>query len=74
MVDVTVLCWVGQLVMGGEWWGGLWSHFVVFGTKFGAIQDFQRGKKSSLGVQQTPLDPPRPPKPCPDPPNPPLTL
>ena len=49
---------------------GHWSHYVVFGTKFGAIQDFQRGKKSSLGVQQTPLDPPRPPQTLPRPPKP----
>ena len=32
------------------------SHYVVYGTKFGAVQDFQKGKKSSLGVQQTGLE------------------
>ena len=36
---------------------GQLDHYVVFGTKFGAVQDFQKGKKCPLGVQQTPLDP-----------------
>ena len=51
---------------------GQLDHYVVIGTKFGAVQDFQRGKKSSWGVQQNPLDPPRPPQTWPQPPNPPL--
>ena len=46
---------------------GQLDHHVVFGTKSGAIQDFQRGKKCPVGVKQTPLGPPRPPK---TPPNP----
>ena len=37
---------------------GQLDHYVVFGTKFGPVQDFQRGKKGRIGVQQTPLDPP----------------
>ena len=32
------------------------DHYVAFGTKFGAVKEFQRGKKSPLRVQQTPLD------------------
>ena len=35
---------------------GQLDHNVVFGTKSGAVQDFQRGKKCSIGVKQTPLD------------------
>ena len=35
---------------------GQLDHYVVFGTKSGAVQDFQRGKKCSIGVKQTPLD------------------
>ena len=35
---------------------GQLDPYVVFGTKFGAAQDFQRGKKCSIGVKQTPLD------------------
>ena len=46
---------------------GQLDYHVVFGTKSGALQDFQRGKKHPTGVKQTPLDPPRPPK---TPPNP----
>ena len=59
-----VLKWVSDayLVIMGQ----LDPH-VVFGTKSGAIQDFQRGKKCPIRVKQTPLDPPRPPK---TPPNP----
>ena len=34
------------------------DHFMVFGTKSGALQDFQRGKVCAIGVKQTPLDPP----------------
>ena len=34
---------------------GQLDHYVVFGTKSGAIQDFQRGKKCPVGVKQTPL-------------------
>ena len=53
---------------------GQLDHYVSFGTKSGAVQDFQRGKKCSLGVKQTPFDPPRPPKTPPNsletPPNP----
>ena len=41
---------------------GQLDHHVVFGIKFGAIQDFQRGKKCPIGVKQTPFDPPRPPQ------------
>ena len=41
---------------------------MVFGTKSGAIQDFQRGKKHP--INQTPLNPPRPPKTSPNPLNP----
>ena len=33
------------------------DHHVVNGTKSGAIQDFQRGKKHPVGVKQTPLNP-----------------
>ena len=40
---------------------GQLDHYVVFGTKFGPVQDFQRGKKGRIGVQQTPLDPPKTP-------------
>ena len=32
------------------------DHHVVFGTKFGIVQDFQRGKKGPIWVQQNPLD------------------
>ena len=46
---------------------GQLDHHVVFGTTSGAIQDFQRGKKCHIGVEQTPLDSPRPPKIPPDP-------
>merc|ERR1712055_1003272 len=45
---------------------GQLDHHVVFGTKSGAIQDFQRGKKCPIGVKQTPFDPPRPPKTSPN--------
>ena len=48
---------------------GQLDHYVVFGTKFGAVQDFQRGKVCPIGIQQTPLDPPRPPKPSKKPQN-----
>ena len=39
---------------------GQLDHYVVFGTKSGVIQDFQRGKMCPIGVKQTPSDPPRP--------------
>ena len=42
---------------------GQLDHNVVFGTKFGAVQGFQRGKKCPKGFKQTPLDPLDPPKP-----------
>ena len=32
------------------------DHHVVFGTKLGIVQDFQRGKKGPIWVQQNPLD------------------
>ena len=32
------------------------DHYVVFGTKSGAEEDFQRGKKLLLGVKQNPPD------------------
>ena len=34
---------------------GQLDHYVVFGTKSGALQDFQRDKKGTIGVKQTPL-------------------
>ena len=39
---------------------GQLDHFMVFGTKSGALQEFQGGKMRPIGVKQTPLDPPRP--------------
>ena len=30
------------------------DHYVVFGTKYGTVQDFQRGKKCLIGVKETP--------------------
>ena len=33
-----------------------WDHYVLFGTKYGAVQDFQQGKKCLIGVKETPLD------------------
>ena len=36
---------------------GQLDHYVLFGTKSGAAQDFQRGKKCPIGVKQTPFDP-----------------
>ena len=30
---------------------GQLDHYVVFGTKSGAVQDFQRGKKCQIGVE-----------------------
>ena len=60
---------LGGLHRSGKWVSdaylpdmGQLDHHVVFGTKSGAIQDFQRGKKHPIGVKQTPLDPPKPPK------------
>ena len=41
---------------------GQLNHYVVFGTKYSALQDFQRGKTCPIGVKQTPLDPPKPPQ------------
>ena len=41
---------------------GQLDHYVVFGTKSGGIQDFQRGKMCPIGVKQTPQTPPEPPK------------
>ena len=32
---------------------GQLDHYVVFGTKSGAIQDIQRGKKCPKGIKQT---------------------
>ena len=49
---------------------GQLNHNVVFGTNFGAVQDFPRGKKRPIGVELTPLEPPRPPQNTLDPPNP----
>ena len=37
---------------------GQLDHYVVFGTKYGAIQGFQRGKKCPTEVKQTLSDPP----------------
>ena len=34
---------------------GQLDHHVVFGTKSGALHDFQRGKKCPMGVKQTPV-------------------
>ena len=34
------------------------DHYVVFGTKSGAVQDIQRGKKCPIGIKQTTADPP----------------
>ena len=42
-VSDTYLVNIGQL-----------DHYVLFGTKFGAVQDFERGKKCPIGVQETP--------------------
>ena len=42
---------------------GQLDHYVVFGTKSGTVQDFQRCKKCPIWVKQTTLDPPS------DPPN-----
>ena len=53
---------------------GQLDHYVVFGTKFGAVQDFQRGKMCPIGIQQTPLDPPRPPPRPPKPSKKPQTI
>ena len=53
---------------------GQLDHYVVFGTKFGPVQDFQRGKKCPLGVKQTLLDPLYAPLRPPNPPNPPSNL
>ena len=33
---------------------GQLDHYIVFGTKSGGIQDFQRGKMCPIGVKQTP--------------------
>ena len=38
---------------------GQLNHYVVFGTKPGALQDFQRGKKSLQGSSRPPLTPPQ---------------
>ena len=32
------------------------DHYVAFGIKLGAVQDFNQGKRSPLRVKQTPLD------------------
>ena len=37
---------------------GQLDHCVVLGTKSGAVQDFQWGKKCPIGVKQTPPRPP----------------
>ena len=50
---------------------GQLDHLVVFGTKSGAAQDFQRGKKCPRGFKQTPLHPLKHPQtPIKTPPNP----
>ena len=41
---------------------GQLNHNVVFGTNFGAVQDFPRGKKRPIGVELTLGAPPTPPK------------
>ena len=41
---------------------GQLEHYVVFETKFGAVQDVQMGKKCPVEIKQTPLDPLIPPK------------
>ena len=33
------------------------DHFTMFGIKSGGVQDFQMGKKCSMGVKQIPHDP-----------------
>ena len=35
---------------------GQLDHYVVFGTKSGAVQDIQRGKKCPIGIKQTTAD------------------
>ena len=40
---------------------GQLDHYVVFGTKSGAIHDFQTGKKCHTGVKETPSGPPQTP-------------
>ena len=35
---------------------GQLGHYVEFGTKSGAVQDLQRGKKPTIGFMETPLD------------------
>ena len=40
---------------------GQLDHYMVLGTKFGAVQDFQRGKMFPIGIQQAHLTSPRPP-------------
>ena len=42
---------------------GQLDHYVSFGTKSGAVQDFQRSIKCLIGDNQAPLDHPIPPKP-----------
>ena len=51
---------------------GQLDHFMVFGTKSGALQPFQRGKTCPIGVKQTPVDPSRPPQTAPKLPHTPL--
>ena len=41
---------------------GQLDHYVVFGTKSGAVQDFQSGKKYHTGVKQTHAGPPKNPQ------------
>ena len=41
---------------------GQLDHYVVFGTKSGVIQGFQRGQKCFIGVKQNLVDPPTPTK------------
>ena len=38
------------------------DHYVVFGTKSGVIQGFQRGQKCFIEVKQNLVDPPTPTK------------
>ena len=50
----TVWKWVGDACPVDK---GQLDNCVVFETKSGAVQDFQRDKKCPVGVKQTPLAP-----------------
>ena len=41
---------------------GQLNHYVVFGTKSDAVQDFQKSRTCPIEVKQTPLDPPKHPQ------------